>query len=172
MSKIWIIFGNVAPHFLKWHFDLHIATRRSTFALVSTTLLHRQWKKLFFLFNIINSRTFSPQNLKVKKKWKNEMMKTIKSSSKDIRMDSIAVACLKLLLLFIVAWITLQCCPNVIRASTSAASIVSAAPTADNAQQSSGRIVKTKYGNLRGFTLPHQQQPGNFVHVSLDDGLF
>ena len=100
------------------------------------------------------------------------MMKTISSSSKDIRMDSIAVACLKLLLLFIVAWITLQCCPNVIRASTSAASIVSVAPTADNAQQSSGRIVKTKYGNLRGFTLPHQQQPGNFVHVSLDDGLF
>nr|CAH0103200.1 unnamed protein product [Daphnia galeata] len=58
-----------------------------------------------------------------------------------------------------------QCCPNVIRASTSAASIMSVAPTADNAQ-SSGRIVKTKYGNLRGFTLPHQQQPGSNSHRS------
>ncbi len=97
------------------------------------------------------------------------MMKTINSSSKDIRMDSIAVACLKLLLLFIVAWITFQCCPNVIRASTSAASIMSVAvvaPTADNAQ-SSGRIVKTKYGNLRGFTLPHQQQPGIILYMCL-----
>lgn len=94
------------------------------------------------------------------------MMKTINSSSKDIRMDSIAVACLKLLLLFIVAWITLECCPNVIRASTSAASIMSVAPTADSAQ-SSGRIVKTKYGNLRGFTLPHQQQPGIILYMCL-----
>lgn len=84
-------------------------------------------------------------------------------------LDSVAVALVKLLLLLVVAWITLQCCPSslagVIRASASAASIAvdrpSAAPTASlvaganaSGPSPSGRVVRTKYGNLRGFILP------------------
>lgn len=97
-------------------------------------------------------------------KWKMKSITDIRNQMRIYLDHSFAVACLKLLLLFLVAWITFQCCPTsfgVIRASASAASISVVA----NAENGPGRVVRTKYGNLRGFILPQQQQTGiDFIY--------
>jgi hypothetical protein len=74
-------------------------------------------------------------------------------SQMRIYLDSFAVAFVKVLLLFLVAWITFQWCPlGVIKASARAASIANVATS--STENGPGRIVKTKYGNLRGFSQP------------------
>lgn len=73
-----------------------------------------------------------------------------------IDFDAVAMACVKLLLLFIMAWVTLQCCPGGIRNLASAVPIANPAPSTSSGSPSSpgGRLVRTKYGSLRGFTMP------------------
>jgi hypothetical protein len=112
-----------------------------------------------------------PEENKNKKK-KSRTAKASGSDGQQMRtvLDSVAVALVKLLLLLVVAWITLQCCPSslagVIKASATAASIgvdrpaapatasVVAAGANASGPSPSGRVVRTKYGNLRGFILP------------------
>ncbi|KAI9562716.1 hypothetical protein GHT06_010170 [Daphnia sinensis] len=73
-----------------------------------------------------------------------------------VDLDAVAMACVKLLLLFIMAWVTLQCCPGGIRNLANAVPIANPGPSTPSASPSSpgGRLVRTKYGSLRGFTIP------------------
>lgn len=77
-------------------------------------------------------------------------------SASRIGSNAVVMAFVKLLLLFVMAWITLQCYPGGNHTSASAAAIINPGPPMSSGSTGSpvGRLVRTKYGSLRGFIIP------------------